>query len=468
MRIPLLICLLAAVVASGCTMAPHYERPQIPVDAAWPDAAKLSDEEKAAANAADKPWREFLTDPAMAALVELGLKNNRDLRIALLNVEKVRAQYWIQRADLLPTINASAASSAQYLNKAVSGTGEAYIARQYTASIGFTAFELDLFGRIRSLKDSALEQFYATEEDARSTQTTLVAEIAGAYLQLVADRELLALSRSTYENRKDSYALAERMFEQGLSSQLTVNQAKTLLEEARVAAVQYETRAAQDLNSLVMLLGSAIPEDITLAEKLSEVQGLPDLTPGLPSDLLLRRPDILSAEHQLLSANANIGAARANFFPSISITSSIGTIAPQYHDLFSKGGGTWLFQPQAVLPIFDTGRNYAQLKVSEKDKEIAVASYEKAIQSAFREVADALAQRGTIGEQLAAQRSLLDATQQTYDLSQKRYDLGMDSYLTLLDAQRSLFSAQQSMVNTSLLRETNLLTLYKALGGGWQ
>ncbi|MDL2209340.1 efflux transporter outer membrane subunit [Desulfovibrio sp. OttesenSCG-928-O18] len=467
------ICLVVAVAASfalgGCTLAPRYERPELPVEGAWPESARMTDEERDAADAAaNRPWRTFFQDPVIVTLVETALANNRDLRVAMLNIEKVRAQYWIQRADTLPTINAVGQSSAQYLNKAVSGQGEAVISRQFTANVGFTAFELDLFGRIRSLNESALQQFFSTEQAARSAQVSLVAEVANAYLQLTADREILALAKSTHQNRKASYELVVRMFEMGLTSQLTVNQAKTIVEEARVAAAQYETRVAQGENLLVLLLGSPIPEGLELAATLKDIKMLSDLPPGLPSDLMQRRPDILAAEHQLQSMNANIGAARANFFPTLSITSSIGTIAPQFHDLFSLGAGTWMFQPQAVLPIFDTGRNIARLRVAETDRDIAVAQYEKSIQTAFREVADALVQRANIGEQLDAQKALVDATQAYYDLSGNRYEIGLDSYINVLDAQRSLFSAQQGLINTVLLREANSLNLYKALGGGWE
>lgn len=466
-------CFMAAIIASfavsGCSLAPRYERPDLPVDASWPESARLTDEQADAADAAsNRPWREFFKDAVIVSLLETALANNRDLRLAMLNIEKVRAQYWIQRADLLPTINASGSASTQYLNKAVSQQGEAVISRSYQASVGFTSFELDLFGRVRSLKESALEQFFSTEEAARSARVSLVAEIVSAYLNLTAQKELLALARSTYENRKESYDLTRRMFDMGLTSQLTVNQARTIVEEARVAAAEYEVRAAQAENMLGMLLGAPIPEGVKIAENMRDIQMLPDLPPGLPSDLMQRRPDIIAAEHQLKSMNANIGAARANFFPTISITSSIGTIAPQYHDLFSTGAGTWLFQPQAILPIFDTGRNYATLKVAEADRDMAVATYEKTIQTAFREVADALAQRANIGEQLEAQKSLVEATEATYALSRSRYEIGLDSFINVLDAQRSLFAAKQGMINTILLRESNTLNLYKALGGGWQ
>lgn len=473
MRRSVSLCLMGALCAltvlSGCTMAPRYERPELPVQPVWPESAQVSAEEQEVADAAtNRPWREFFTDPAMASLVETAIENNRDLRVAVLNIEKYRAQYYIQRADTLPTITIGGSSSAQYMNKAVSSRGEAVIDRAYAAQVGFTSFEIDLFGRVRSLKESALQQYFATEFAARSAQVSLVAEVVGAYLQLVANREMLELSRSTYQNRLESYNLINRMFEMGLTSQLTVNQARTIVEEARVAAAQYETAAAQAENGLVLLLGAPVPEGVTLAGRLGEVAMLPDVPPGLPSDLMQRRPDIVASEHQLQSVNASIGAARANFFPTLSITSSIGTIAPQFHDLFSRGAGTWLFQPQAVLPIFDTGRNWATLKATEAERDMAVAQYEKTIQVAFREVADALAQRATIGEQLDAQKALVEATSASYVLSQNRYEIGLDSFINVLDAQRSLFSARQGLINTVLLRETNILNLYKALGGGWE
>ena len=464
-----MMIVVASLALSGCSLAPRYERPDLPVDAVWPESARISDEERDTADAAaNRAWREFFKDPALAALIETALANNRDLRAALINIEKVRAQFWIQRADQLPTIVASGTASNQYLNKAVSQRGEAVISRQYQASVGFASFELDLFGRVQSLKESALQQFFATEETARSVQVSLVAEVVQAYLQLTAHRELLALAQSTYENRNKSYELTRRMFDMGLTSQLTTNQARMIVEEARVAAAQFEAAAGQAENMLVMLLGAPVPEGISLASNMREILMLPDLPPGLPSDLMQRRPDIMAAEHRLMSMNANIGAARANFFPSISLTAALGTVAPVYHDLFSRGNGTWMFEPKAVLPIFDSARNWATLKMSEADRDMAVAAYEKTIQTAFREVADALARRATIGEQLDAHKSLLEATEATYALSQSRYEIGLDSFINVLDAQRSLFSAQQGMINAVLLREVNALNLYKSLGGGWE
>ncbi len=462
-----LFTVLFLSVLSGCTMAPRYERPALPVQGDWPEYGRSAANSGKGAETSPV-WADFFNDPTLKRLIEIALANNRDLRISALNIEKARAQYFIQRADLLPSINAVGDLSAQYLPKAVNPGGEAGISRQYSVTVGFTSFELDLFGRVRSLKESALQQFFSTEQAARSARVSLVAEVANAYLQWAADKEVLSLAQSTYESRKNTYDMVKALFEQGIATQLDLNQSRASLEDSRVTSVQYVTRVAQDENALTLLLGAPVPPDLTLAQKLEDITPLPDLPAGLPSDLMQRRPDILAAEHQLKSANASIGAARANFFPSLSITSAIGTIAPQYKDLFSRGGGTWLFQPQAVVPIFDMGRNWATLKATEAERDMAVAQYEKAIQTAFREVADTLAQRSTIGEQLEAEKALVDATSQSYALSTARYETGIDSYINVLDAQRSLFSARQGLITTKLLREVNTLNLYKALGGGWE
>ena len=458
-------CVLAFVLLGGCTMMPNYNRPVLPVNEQWPGHSEAGVADKDAAVTA--PWREFFADSTLVRLIETALANNRDVRAALHTIEKVRAQYYIQRADLLPTINAVGGASGQYVNRHSSPAGSPYVSHQYSANVGFTAFELDLFGRIRSLNESALQQFLATEEAARSIQVALVGEVVGAYLNLTSNKEILELSKSTYANRRSFYELIKRKADMGLASQLEVNQAQTIMEEARINAATYETRVAQGLNALVFLLGTEIPSDVTMANMLSEIKQLPDLKPGMPSDLLNRRPDIRSAERRLQAVNANIGAARANFFPRISLTSNIGTLAPHFDQLFSSGAGSWLFQPQAAVPLFDTGRNWAALRATEAERDVAVATYEKAVQSAFREVADALSQRANIGEQLNAQRSLLQATHATYTLSAKRHEIGIDSFINVLDAQRSYFNAQQAYINTVLLRESNTLNLYKALGGGW-
>lgn len=455
---------LCLTIMGGCTMAPTYVRPASPTDTQWPDSAESTNESGSEMVA----WNVFFTDPKAQALVQTALANNRDMRIAMLNIEKARAQYYIQRADLLPTINAGGNMSVQQLPVGISSTGLAGVFRQYSVTVGFSSYELDLFGRVRSLKESAMQRYLATEEAGKSAQVSLVSEVVSAYLQLTADKEQLALAASTYENRENVYAMVRTMFEQGLSSQLDLNQARTSVEESRVTKAQWQTRVAQEANALAFLVGAAYPQDLTLANALSDVPELPDLPEGLPSELLQRRPDIMMAERELQSANADIGVARANFFPVISLTSSIGTMGIELKDLFTGGAGTWAFAPAAVLPIFDTGRNWAMLQATNAQRDIAVAQYERAIQQAFREVADALAQRATIGEQLAGELALVEATRTSYELALARFKSGVDSYMTVLDSQRSYFSAQQSLINTRLLRETNTINLYKALGGGWQ
>ena len=450
------------MVLGGCTMAPKYRRPDAPIPSAYSGSANLP------GSPSVPGWRTFFTDHSMQRLIELALANNRDLRVSMLNIEKTRAQYRVQRADILPTINAAASENSQYLPADSSPTMTRGITRQYTASLGFSAFELDLFGRIRSLTDQALETYYSVEDDARSAQISLVAEVAGIYLQLIADRELLDITRETFENRKGQYNLVNNKFTSGVASQLEVSQARSIMEEARSNVAQYATRVGQDENYLSLLLGTSIPADIPEVRKLSKVDMLADIPEGLPSSLLERRPDIRAAEHRLQGANANIGAARANFFPTVSLTGAVGTLSGDVTQLFTGSAGFWQFLPQVTLPIFDTGRNIAQLQVSEADRKIAVAQYEKAIQSAFREVADTLVQRQHIGEQFSAEKALLESTSKSFQLATARYDVGVDSYLNVLDAQRSLYSAQQSYIATKLLRESNALTLYKALGGGWQ
>lgn len=454
---------LLMLALGGCTMAPAYHRPELPVPDNYGKDITLPGHE-----AALPGWKAFFADPALQRLIALALDHNRDLRTAMLNIEKTRAQYRIQRADLLPTVDAAAAYEAERIPSGMSESGGAHIARAYSASLGFSAFELDLFGRVRSLTEAARETFYSAENTARTAQLSLVAEVAGVYLQLVADRELLDIARQTHANRKGQYELISNKFQSGVASQLEVSQAESSMEEARSNAVRYETQVSQDENYLTLLLGSPLPLDVPDVRNLAQVAPLPDLPAGLPSALLERRPDIQAAEHHLKAANANIGAARANFFPRISLTGAFGSISDDTADLFSSGAGTWNFVSQVSLPIFDTGRNRARLEVAQKDRDIAVAQYERSIQGAFREVADSLVQRADIGRQLDADMALLRATTTTFNLASERYDVGVDSYLNVLAAQQSLFSAQQNYLATRLLRETNALTLFKSLGGGWQ
>jgi multidrug efflux system outer membrane protein len=463
-QIKAVFALLCVVLLSACTLAPKYERPGMPVYySEYHKGAGLYGQAEQ-----NLGWREFFTDPGMRMLIETALVNNRDLRLAVLNIEAVRGRYRIQRADLLPTIGASGQYSVTDTPAEFSFTRQRTITRQYTASLGFSVFELDLFGRVRSLTEAALETYYSVEHDAKTAQLSLVAEIAAVYLQLISDRELLDITRATFNNRKGQYDLVRNKFNSGVASQLEVSQAQSIMEEARSNVARYETRVGQAENLLVLLLGAPLPTDLPDVRKLSRTNMLADIPEGLPSSLLERRPDIQAAEHRLKAANANIGAARANFFPTFSLTGAFGSMSSEYSNLFTGKAEFWQFLPQVYLPIFDTGRNIARLNVSETERQIAVATYEKAIQNAFREVMDCLVQRANIGEQMSAETALLRSTSTAFNLASARYDVGVDSYLNVLDAQRSLYSAQQSYISTKLLREINAIQLYKALGGGWQ
>ena len=467
-----LVPLLCLSLLQACTMAPTYVRPDAPIPnvyaAGGKDASGNEVNVSEYADAANMPWQEFFKDGPMRRVVELALANNRDLRVSMLNIEKTRAEYRIQRADLLPTVNAVGASTNQHLPADLSSTGMKGMSRQYSASLGFSSFELDLFGRIRSLTEQALESYYSVEEEAKSACLSLVAETAAMYLQLVSDRELYDITEATLKNREKNLDIIQHKFSAGVVSDLDVNQAKTLVEEARVNLAASATRVGQDENHLCLLMGVPLPADLPEVRRLADVTPLPDLPAGLPSVLLERRPDIRAAEHVLKGANANIGAARANFFPRISLTGDLGKMSADYNDLFDAGSRAWSFLPQISLPIFDTGRNVARLEASNAERDIAVARYEKAIQTAFREVADSLVQREHIGMQLAAQDSLTATSRNSYDLSSKRYDAGVSSYINVLDAQRSLYLAERDLISTRLLRESNALMLYKALGGGWE
>ena len=455
----MLVVLLLAL--TGCTLAPEYIRPEAPIPNVYPADEATNTSEMVS-------WREFFKDPTMQKVIDQALQNNRDLRIAMLNVEKTRAMYRIQQADLLPTVAAGTSSQSQYVPSEFSPLGSAVIDRQYTASLGFSGFELDLFGRIRSLTEAAIENYHSTENDARRARLTLVAEVAALYLQTVSDRELRDITADTYKSRKTTHDMIRRQYETGIASLLAVNQAKTGMEEARSSLARLETKVAQDENALTFLVGASLPANLPNVRRLKDVAKLPDVPAGMPSTLIERRPDIVSAEHLLKATNANIGAARANFFPRIAITAGTGYLSSEFSRLFSGVAETWNLAGQATLPIFDMGRNIAILQGSMRDKDIAIAVYEKTIQQAFREVADSLVQRQNIGELINAQASLLDATRQTYNLAQSRYDVGIDNLLTLLDAQRSNYGAEQAYIGALLLRETNALMLYKALGGGWR
>lgn len=454
----------AALLLAGCSLIPTYERPAAPVAAQYTRA----DATAAAAGspaAAQRPWQDYFQDARLQQLVRIALDNNRDLRVAALNIERAQAQYRITRADQFPTVstgvNASRAPS-------TSGSGSRYT-NSYQVGLAVTAWELDFFGRIGSLKEAALAQYLATEEARRAAQTSLVASVASAWYTLLADEQLLKISRDTLQTREESIKLAKLRFDTGVASELDYRQAVSLTEAARATLAQQQRQRALDENALVLLLGQALPAPISasLGQGLSDAADLPAVPAGLPSDLLTQRPDIRQAEQQLISANANIGAARAAFFPRIALTGQFGTASNELSGLFKSGSWGFTLAPSATLPIFDAGRNSANLAAAKVEREVAVAQYEKSIQSAFREVSDALDSQDTLRDQLSAQRAQLEAEQARLKLSDLRYSNGVASYLDLLDAQRSLFALEQSTVSVRLAQLLNQIALYKALGGGW-
>jgi multidrug efflux system outer membrane protein len=461
----LILLIGMSIFLYGCPRAPQYVRPGLPVPSAWPESSTAGAGAPGAPAAADLKWQEFFTDQRLQSVIELALANNRDLRVAALNIEKVQALYRIQRAEQYPTIVASASADAYRVPRNLSSNDHAETVAQYTVGLGAASWELDLFGRIRSLKSRALEQYLATEQARAAAQTSLVAAVANTYLALAADRENLRLAQVTFDAQQVSYELILRTRDLGIASDLDLRQAQTQVEAARVDIARYSGQVALDENALNLLVGAPVAAGM-LSDDLGKVGALKDVAPGLPSDLLLRRPDILLAEHQLKAANANIGAARAAFFPRITLTAAAGITSSDLTNLFKPAAGTWNFAPQVVLPIFDSGARQAGLKAAEVDRDMAIAEYEKAIQAAFREVSDALSLRTTLVAQQSAQQSLLNALEETYRLSEARYKGGIDSYLSVLVAQRSLYAAQQQLVGVRLARLSNLVTLYKVLGGG--
>jgi multidrug efflux system outer membrane protein len=459
----LTLTLLAASALSACTLAPPTVRPALPVANAWPVATA----DAGSASAADLAWRDVFVDPRLQGVIDLALSNNRDLRVAVLNIERARAQYRIQRAALVPGVDATATGTRSQTTAAQSALqGGDRTTTVYTAGVGVTAWELDLFGRVRSLKDAALQSYLATRETSRSVQISLIAQTANSWLALAADQDLLALAQETLRTREESLKLIRSRFDAGAANQLDLRQAETLAETARSDVATYVAQVEQDKNALRLVVGADVPADLQPAGGLVTAQILPDLPPGIPSDVLTRRPDVLAAEHDLAGANANIGAARAAFFPSISLTASTGVASGSLSNLFDSGNGTWSFAPRISLPIFAGGANVANLDSAKADRDIAVANYEKAVQTAFREVSDGLAVQSTIQDRVGSQERLVAAANDSVRLSRARYGAGIDSSLTLLDAQRTLYTSQQGLIAARLARATNLATLYKSLGGG--
>ncbi|MEP7139903.1 MAG: efflux transporter outer membrane subunit [Caldimonas sp.] len=452
--------LLAAVALAGCsTLIPPYQRPAAPVPANYP-VEKAPAPSTASEPAADLDWQRFYADPRLSRLIDLALANNRDLRVAVLNIEQARALYQVRRADQLPSVGAGATVSRTPIGQGVTTS--------YAVGLAVSGYELDLFGRVHDLSQAALSQYFATAENRKAVQISLIASVATAYLSVLADDELLRVTRQTLVTREDGSRLTKLRFDNGATSELDYRQAESLLEGARVSLAQSLRQKALDENALRLLVGQPPPEDLPAPRPLDRSQLAGDVPAGLPSDLLIRRPDVRASERQLLAANANIGAARAAFFPRISLTANLGTASTELSGLFKSGSFAFTGTAQLLQPIFDAGRNQANLEVAKVNRDIAVAQYEKSIQTAFREVSDALAGRATLAEQLRAQEAQANALAITYKLADLRYRAGAASYLDTLDAQRSLFTAQQALVQTRALQLQNLVALYRALGGGWR
>ncbi|WP_080439090.1 efflux transporter outer membrane subunit [Burkholderia ubonensis] len=465
--------LALAVALAACSMEPTYQRPDAPIPSAYPSGPAYSTPGTNAGQqngpvAADLGWRQFFVDPQLQQLIARALANNRDLRIATLNIDAARAQYRLQRAAQFPEIDANLGLNSQRLSPGLRAPGQSPLINTFAAGVGLTNFEIDLFGRVRSMSHAAQEQYLATVEAQRSVHISLVAEVGNAYLTLMADRELLKLAQDTLKNQQDVAAMIHRGKLAGGMAQLDEHRADTQVQTAQVAVEQYTRQVAQDENALTLLIGGGpLPAGVTNAMPLGNQHVLAEFPEGLPSTLLERRPDIMAAEHRLIAANANIGAARAAFFPRITLTGMLGVASATLAGLFS-GGAAWLFAPQLTMPIFDGGRNSANLDLATVEKDVNVANYERTIQSAFREVADSMAARTTYEREVNAQQKMIHDISETQRLAQMRFQNGVDDYFGVFDAQRQLFQAQQLLVTYKLAGLTSRVTLYKALGGGWQ
>ncbi|MYN25449.1 efflux transporter outer membrane subunit [Duganella levis] len=466
-----LFTMAALAMLAGCSLAPVYERPAQPVAPAFPNGDAYKGVPQAAADA--KPvsqilWREYFADAKLRKVIELALVNNRDLRVSVLNIEKAKAQYNIDTAALLPKLSANVSQSASRTPSNMTGTGQSVINRQYNGGLVMSSYELDFFGKVRNQSEAGLQSYLGTEEARRTQQITLVSEVANAYLTLIADQQRLKLSLETVKSQQTSYDLSKKRFASGVVAGTDMYDAQTSVETARNDAAVYTAQVALDQNALALLVGSAVPDELLPTGELEEVTQLAAIPAGLPSDLLQSRPDVQEAERSLRAANANIGVARAAFFPSISLTASGGSASSTLSGLFKAGSSTWSFAPQINLPIFDGGVNRANLNIAKADRDISVAQYEKSVQTAFREVADALATRGTLDQRLSSSQALVEASQKSYTINEARYRQGADTYLNALVSQRALYTAQQALITTRLAKNSNAVTLYKVLGGGWQ
>ncbi len=475
----------AGAVLAGCNLAPDYKRPESPVSTHWPNMPRVTyDQQASMSTLAQQPasavssesrsgaeigWRDVFMDPRLQALIQIGLDNNRDLRIAVARVEQARAQYGVQRGELFPQIGAGIQGTRQRTpsDLAMFGPDGGVLSSQTQASIALTSFEIDLFGRLRNLTEAAWQNYLATEESLRTVHLSVVSEIANAYFRLRSADYLLVLVEQTLKSRKDSLDLVTRRFDAGVASQLDVNQAKTLLDSASADLASFSRQRAQAVNLLVLLIGQPLPDNLPEPAPFVRDQVLSSIPVGLPSDLLTRRPDIRGAENTLLAANANIGAARAAFFPTISLTGAFGTASQSLGGLFKAGSTAWTFTPAISIPIFTGGSLQSQLDFANAASQAAVAQYERTIQRAFREVADALAGEATYTSQIDAARAQQDAAGKTLELSNLRYAAGIDNYLQVQTAQVEYFTAQKLLVQARYNALANRVEFYKSLGGGW-
>ena len=469
-RIRRAAALMAAALAGACSLQPVYERPTAPVASDYPTGAAYQPAQAGAAGttlpAADIGWRDFLRDARLQRLVEIALANNRDLRVAMLNVEQVRAQYRIQRAALLPQVGGFLDATRSHTPAATSPSGKASTSQSIEAGVS-ASWEIDFFGRLTSMSDSAKQQYVASGYGRQAAEILLVSQVADQYLTLLAYDEQLQVTRDTAATAKKSYDIVKLQFDAGTGTELALRQAETVVEQAQANFAAQVRGRAQAENTLVLLLGAPLPAGLPPAVRLGQETLLADIPPGLPSDLIARRPDVLQAEALLRAENADIGAARAAFFPRISLTGLLGLASPALSGLFSAGTAAWSVTPALTVPIFNGGALAANLDVARVRKDIGVAQYERAIQGAFREVADGLAARGTYDDELAALERYTAAQQRRLQLSDFRYRNGVDAYLTVLTAQTDYYNAQLALVATRLQRLTNLVDLYRELGGGW-
>ncbi len=461
-----LLSILIAGVLAGCSMAPDYQRPNGDVDSTgWSDTETNTSQVSNETVIPD--WRTFVADPRLQSLIESALENNKDLRQTILSVASLRAQYRVTDSDRYPGLDLSGSSARTRVSDAYTGAGKQY-STTATATVGVTSYELDLFGRVKSLSDQALETYLSQEESRRSAVISLIAEVSSSYMTLMANQELLSLAQETVDAYEQTLKLVETRYKAGYSNALTLAQSQTALHSAQATVAQYKLAVAQDYNTLRQLVGAPIQERLEGKLPMEEGQVLSELKVGTPSELLLSRPDVLAAEHTLKADNANIGAARAAFFPQISLTAGAGTRSNSLDSLFSSDSGYWTFTPSISMPIFNWGSTQASLDIAKITKESSIVAYQQTIETAFKEVSDALLGQQYYMEEWTAQKSNLKANEDYYDLAKMRYEKGNDSYIDLLDAQRSLFSARESELSSHLNLLTSRVSLYKALGGGWK